>query len=445
MSGAYPSPPTFMEAFLVWLRIGLLSFGGPAGQIAMMHKVLVEEKRWISNDRFLHALSYCHFLPGPEAQQLATYVGWLLHRTPGGLVAGTLFVLPGFVVVLGLSILYAAFRQVPAVDALFYGLKPAVLAIVLGAVVRVGTKAMKDGFAVALAALAFVALFAFAVPFPVVVLGAGLLGYMRSAWRRGASNGGKAAVAADEDPLPDHARPTPGRSLRVLAVWLPLWLVPVGALGVVLGWDNVFTRMGLFFSKMAVVTFGGAYAVLSYVAQQAVEHYGWLGPADMINGLAMAETTPGPLILVLQYVGFMAAYAAPGNLAPLVAGALGAVLTVWVTFTPCFLWIFLGAPYIEKVRSHKGLAAALSGVTAAVVGVILNLSLWFGLHTLFGQVGQWRGPLGVQLVYPVLPTLDVVAFGLTAVATVALVRYGMGMGRVLAACAALGWAARMLM
>ena len=427
--------PSFSEAFFVWLRIGLLSFGGPAGQIALMHKTLVEEKRWISNEHFLHALNYCHFLPGPEAQQLATYVGWLLHRVPGGLVAGILFILPGFFVILLLSILYAVYRHIPAVDALFYGLKPAVLAIVVSAVLRMASKTLKDRFSFALAICAFIALFAFNVPFPVVVLGAGLLGCLRS---RQAHNT-PAAPAADT--LAYHSEvPTLGRSLRVLAIWLPLWLVPVCLLAVFFGGDNVFTLMGTFFSKMAVVTFGGAYAVLSYVAQQAVETYAWLKPDDMMNGLAMAETTPGPLILVLQFVGFMAAYAAPGTLPPVLAGILGATLTVWVTFTPCFLWIFLGAPYMEQVRNNQRLSAALGGITAAVVGVLGNLFLWFGLHTLFRQIDTWHGPLGMQLPLPDFASIDLVALLLTAAAITATVRLKWGMGRVLFGCALVGWA-----
>lgn len=430
--------PTFMEALLTWLKIGLLSFGGPAGQIAMMHKVLVEEKKWISNERFLHALNYCHFLPGPEAQQLATYVGWLLHKTPGGLVAGTLFILPGFFVVMILSALYAAWRQIPAVEALFYGLKPAVLAIVIGAVIRVGSKSLKTRFAQTLALVAFVALFAFDVPFPAVVFGAGLAGWL--AHRR--NGGGQAAEIADE-PLPEHARPNTRRSLITLAVWLPLWLGPVALLVLLFGWDDVYARLAVFFSKMAVVTFGGAYAVLSYVAQQAVEGYGWLSPADMISGLAMAETTPGPLILVLEYVGFMAAYASPGVLSPLLAGALGATLTVWVTFTPCFLWIFLGAPYMEAVRSNQALSAALSGVTASVVGVILNLSVWFGLHTVFGRVGNWSGPVGLHLPLPDLSSMDFVAALLSLAAVFAMTRFKIGMGFTLAGCAGFGWILRL--
>lgn len=432
--------PPLAEAFRTWLRIGLLSFGGPAGQIAMMHKTLVEDKKWISNERFLHALNYCHFLPGPEAQQLATYVGWLKHRTLGGLMAGGLFVLPGFFVILVLSALYAAYREVPAVDALFYGLKPAVLAIVVGAVLRMGSKTLKSGFAVALAAGAFTALFAFGVPFPVVVFSAALIGWVRS---RGPAEQVCSVACGDEEVVPEHARPSAARSLRVLATWLPLWLGPVLLTGLLLGWDNVYARLAVFFSKMAVVTFGGAYAVLSYVTQQAVEHYAWLTPADMISGLALAETTPGPLILVLEYVGFMAAYASPGSLHPFVAGALGAALTVWVTFAPCFLWIFLGAPYMEAVRANRSLSAALSGVTAAVVGVILNLFAWFGLHTIFGLVGSWHGPLGLRLPVPALSSLDLWALALAAAATLAMTRFKLGMGATLAGCAGLGWIVRM--
>jgi chromate transporter len=436
-----PSRPSLTEAFWTWLRIGLLSFGGPAGQIAMMHKTLVEDKKWISNDRFLHALNYCHFLPGPEAQQLATYVGWLMHRTWGGIMAGTLFVLPGFFVIMALSALYAAYRQIPAVDALFYGLKPAVLAIVIGAVLRVGGKSMRTRFALGLAAFAFVALFAFDVPFPLVVFGAALLGWLKS---RSSAEQGCTAHCEEEEDIPEHARPSASRSLRVLATWVPLWLGPVLVIGLLFGWDDIYARLAVFFSKMAVVTFGGAYAVLSYVAQQAVEGYGWLSPADMISGLALAETTPGPLILVLEYVGFMAAFASPGALHPLLAGALGAALTVWVTFTPCFLWIFLGAPYMEAIRGNRNLSAALAGVTAAVVGVILNLSLWFGLHTLFGEVGSWHGPLGLKLPVPNPGSLDLWALILSIGALLALTRFKIGMGTTLAGCAALGWVVRML-
>lgn len=429
--------PSFSEAFFAWLRIGLLSFGGPAGQIALMHKILVEEKRWISNEHFLHALNYCYFLPGPEAQQLATYIGWLLHRTPGGLVAGTLFVLPGFFVILLLSFLYAAYRHIPAVDAIFYGLKPAVLAIVVGAVLRMGGKTIRGRFSAALAVTAFISLFVFQAPFPLVVLGAGLLGWLRS--RISAADAVTAAPAEDEVAYYKEA-PSLKRSLYVLAIWLPLWLMPVLALAVTLGVENTFTQIGFFFSKMALVTFGGAYAVLSYVAQQAVETYAWIKPGDMINGLALAETTPGPLILVLQFVGFMAAYASPGALPPVPAGVLGSILTVWVTFTPCFLWIFLGAPYVERVRENRHLSAALSGIAAAVVGVLINLFLWFGLHTLFSRMDTWHGPVGMQLPLPAPATLDTPALLLTAAAIIAGIRFKMRMEFILLGCALTGWA-----
>lgn len=456
-----PSPPTtphpsFGEALRTWLRIGCLGFGGPAGQIALMHRTVVDEKRWVDDARFLHALNYCTLLPGPEAQQLATYVGWLLHRTAGGIAAGTLFVLPGFCVVMALSFIYAAYRQIPAIDALFWGLKPAVLAVVLEALLRVGRRSLRNGFSLSLAGGAFAALFAFGVPFPAVVLGAGLLGWLRARYvpatsGGNGSKGGTASHAPARDTMPptdlplpaisdmpDHARPSTPRALRVLATWLPLWLGPVLLLGLLLGWDNVYARMGVFFSKMAVVTFGGAYAVLAYVAQQAVEAHGWLTAADMLGGLALAETTPGPLILVLQFVGYLAAWNSPGALPPVLAGLLGATLTVWVTFTPCFLWIFLGAPYIEAVRGRPALAAALAGVTAAVAGVIANLSLWFGLHVLFGTVSTWDGPIGLRLPLPAPSSLDPVAALLAVGAGVALLRFKAPMLPVLAACAVLG-------
>ena len=438
MSPESRSAPTFFEAFLVWLGVGLLSFGGPAGQIALMHKMLVEERRWISNAHFLQALNYCHLLPGPEAQQLAIYIGWLLHRTPGGLVAGTLFVVPGFFVILLLSFLYAVYRHIPAVDALFYGLKPAVLAIVISAVLRVGSKTLTNKFSILLAAAAFMALFAFKIPFPIVVLGAGVLGWLRS--RVLSKSAAVAQQASEEEDLAYHREaPSLKRSLRVCAVWMTLWFTPVLALAVTLGSGDVFTQIGVFFSKMAAVSFGGAYAVLSYVAQQAVENYAWLKPDDMINGLAMAETTPGPLILVLQFVGFMAAYASPGALSPVLAGILGSILTVWVTFVPCFFWIFLGAPYMELVRNSRSLSAALAGITASVVGVLMNLFFWFGLHTLFSRIDIWRGPLGLELPLPAPASLDAAALVLTIAAVTATVRFKMGMVRVLAGCAFVGW------
>ena len=369
------------------------SFGGPAGQIAVMHRILVEEKNWISEGRFLHALNYCMLLPGPEAQQLATYVGWLMHRTAGGLMAGGLFILPGIIAIMGLSYIYAAYGNVSFVEALFFGLKAAVLAIVIEAVFRVGKRALKNRIMIALAAIAFVAIFFFAVPFPIIIIAAGVIGYAGARAGRpefappGHGHGSSSAVIDSMlgEAVPEHVRPNTARAIRTAALWLTLWLVPVIVLLLVLGQASVFSQIALFFTKMALVTFGGAYAVLAYVAQQAVEHYHWLKPHEMLDGLGMAETTPGPLIMVLQFVGFMAAYRDPSGLSPMLAAMLGGLLATWVTFTPCFLWIFVGGPYIERLRGNTGLAGALSAITAAVVGVILNLSIWFALHTLFRE------------------------------------------------------------
>jgi chromate transporter len=440
----------FGEAIRLWAKIGLLSFGGPAGQIALMHRLLVDEKRWIGEQRFLHALNYCMLLPGPEAQQLATYIGWLLHRTAGGIVAGTLFVLPGFFVMLALSAVYAGFQHVPLVQALFFGIKPAVLAIVLHAVVRIGKRALVNRFMVGLAAAAFIGIFLLRVPFPLIVLGAGTIGYLVTRLGGGSlfTAADRSSPAADDDAVvdrmfaegvPDHVRASPARTLRVAAVWLPLWLGPVVILLLWLSGDDVFAQIGLFFSKMAVVTFGGAYAVLAYVAQQAVDGYGWLKPGEMLDGLGMAETTPGPLILVLEYVGFLAAYRQPGVLPPMLAGALGAALTVWVTFTPCFLWIFLGAPYIERLRANRALAAALSAITAAVVGVILNLAVWFALHTIFAELHEVPFA-GLALAIPVWSTLEPVSLLLALGAVIAMFRFRVGMLPTLVASALLGGA-----
>jgi chromate transporter len=439
---------TLAEALRVWLRVALLSFGGPAGQIAVMHRILVEEKRWISESRFLHALNYCMLLPGPEAQQLATYVGWLMHRTPGGLIAGGLFILPGIIAIMGLSYVYAAYGKVGIVAALFFGLKAAVLAIVLEAVVRVGKRALKNGVMVALAALAFVAIFFFGVAFPIIVFGAALIGFVGgsiglAAFQLQAGHGsGKPQETGLVDgllgdQLPDHAWPTVARSLRVAAIWLALWLVPVFALLATLGPADVFSQIAVFFSKMAMVTFGGAYAVLAYVAQEAVEHYRWLEPGEMLDGLGMAETTPGPLIMVLQFVGFMAAFRDPGALPPMLAGTLGGLLATWVTFTPCFLWIFLGAPFVERLRGNKALSAALSAITAAVVGVILNLAIWFAIHTVFRAVWPVRG-YGFAFDAPVLASVNGWALALSVAAAVAIFRFKTGMLATLASCSAAG-------
>lgn len=418
----------FTAAVRVWARVAALSFGGPAGQIAVMHRILVEEEKWIEEDRFLHALNYCMLLPGPEAQQLATYIGWLMHGSKGGLVAGGLFILPGFLALWALSALYALYRQLAWVDALFYGLKPAVLAVVLEALVRIGKRSLKTRLTRSLAALAFIAIFFFDVPFPLIVLIAGLVGY----WRRG-------ALSELENPV--MAAPVPlSRTLRLLALFLTLWVVPVLLLAWRFGMYSIFVQEGLFFSRMAVVTFGGAYSVLAYVAQAAVEGFGWLTAGEMLDGLGMAETTPGPLIMVLEFVGFLAAFREPGGLPPLAAGTLGAFITTWVTFVPCFMFIFLGAPYVERLRGNRAWAAALAAITGAVVGVILNLSIWFAIHVLFREVGDVHlGPL--HLLVPSRP--DPVAFGLAALALVSLFRWKLGMVRTLGLSLLLGLLVRL--
>jgi chromate transporter len=436
-----PAHPTFAEAFRVWLKIGLLSFGGPAGQIALMHRILVDEKRWIGEARFLHALNYCMLLPGPEAQQLATYVGWLLHKVRGGLVAGTLFVLPGFFAILGLSILYAGWNSVPLVAALFYGLKPVVLAIVIQAVQRVGSRALKTPVMWGIAALAFICIYLLDVPFPLIVLGAGLIGLVGGGLAPSAfvsvAHGGKDDGNVLGEATPEHLRPSFGRAVGTVVIWGGLWAAPVLALWVFAGPANVFTQCAIYFSKMAVVTFGGAYAVLAYVAQAAVETYGWISPGQMLDGLALAETTPGPLILVLEYVGFLAAHGQPGSLNPFLAGTLAATLVVWVTFTPCFLWIFLGGPYIEALRGVRLLDTALSSITAAVVGVILNLAIWFAVNTLFGKVQKLAaGPLSLDM--PVWSTFDPFFAVVAIVALVALLRFKTNLFIVLGAGAVAG-------
>jgi chromate transporter len=443
---------SFGEAFRVWLRVALLSFGGPAGQIAVMHRILVEEKNWISESRFLHALNYCMLLPGPEAQQLATYIGWLLHRTAGGIMAGGLFIVPGVISIMALSYIYAAFGNVGFIEALFFGLKAAVLAIVIQAVVRVGKRALRNPVMIGLAATAFIAIFFFNVPFPVIIIAAGVIGYVGAKMGRPEfaavehGGGNKKAAAVDSmlgDELPDHVRPTVARALKVSAVWLALWLLPVAAILIAFGEANVFSQIAIFFSKMAMVTFGGAYAVLAYVAQQAVEHYHWVGPREMLDGLGMAETTPGPLIMVLQFVGFMAAYRDPGSLSPMLAGTLGGLLATWVTFTPCFLWIFLGAPFIETMRGNKGLAGALSAITAAVVGVILNLSIWFALHAVFRETTPVRS-FGLSFDAPIWPSIDLAALALAIAAAIAIFRFNIGMLIVLAGSCVAGVALRLV-
>jgi len=433
------------KAFRVWLRVAALSFGGPAGQIAVMHRIVVEEKRWVSETRFMHVLNYCMLLPGPEAQQLAIYIGWLMHRTRGGIIAGGLFILPGFVALMALSIIYAEWGQVGFVGAAFFGLKTAVLAIVVEAVIRIGRRSLKSHPMQALAAAAFVAIFFFAVPFPVIIIAAGLIGFFAARAGvpafSGASGHGKAKAGPDGESLlgeaiPDHARPSAARALRIAAFWLALWLTPTIAVALIAGTGDVFTSIAVFFSKMALVTFGGAYAVLAYVAQQAVSTYHWVTPGEMLNGLGIAETTPGPLIMVLQFVGFMAAFRTPGLLPPLLAGALGGLLATWVTFTPCFLWIFVGAPYIEQLRGNKPLSGALSAITAAVVGVVLNLAVWFAIHAMFRVTLPLHG-FGLSFDAPALASLDVWSLLLALGAAVAIFRCRLGMIPTLAlACVA---------
>lgn len=386
--------PRFSSALWVWVKIGLLSFGGPAGQIALMNRELVERRRWISDRRFLHALNYCMLLPGPEAQQLAIYTGWLLHRVRGGLVAGVLFVLPGAALMLGISVVYVLYGDVPLLAAFFDGLKPAVLAIVVAALLRIGRKALGHPLLWFLSACAFTAIFFFKVPFPMIVLGAGVVGLIGGRLlpecfsSNPESQGGKEGGAEGEDfaisDETDTCLPTLSawKTLGTGLLWGAIWLLPVVVCLILLGRGNVFSETGIFFSKAAVVTFGGAYAVLPYVAQQAVETHGWLSASQMMDGLALAETTPGPLILVLQFVGFLGGWNESGGLSPLLVACLAAAIASWVTFMPGFLFIFAGAPYIERSRGNKLLHSALTGVTAAITGVMLNLAVWFGIHAL---------------------------------------------------------------
>ncbi|MBC8036609.1 MAG: chromate efflux transporter [Rhizobiales bacterium] len=410
--------PTFSEALKIWARIGVLSFGGPAGQIALMHREIVEERQWLTEKQYLSALNFCMLLPGPEAMQLATYAGWRLHGTRGGLAAGLLFVAPGALVILTLSMLYGAFGNLPLIAAIFYGVKAAVVAIVIEALVRVAMRALKTNADWVIAGLAFLALYCFDLPFPLIILAAAIFGFLR---------GGKAPQVTRA------AIPSLANLGKTVALWAAIWLVPLALLAATLGSDHVLTEIGVFFSKLAVVTFGGAYAVLAYMAQAAVEQKAWLNAPEMIDGLALAETTPGPLILVTQFVGYLAASRELGGIW---GGIAGAAVTLWMTFAPCFLWIFAGAPYIEAIGERPRLSGALAAITAAVVGVILNLSVWFALHVLFGKVERAGG-----LFKPWLPdwsTLDVPALILSLIAVVALLRFHLGIPKTLALCGVLG-------
>lgn len=437
--------PTLGEATKVWAKIAALSFGGPAGQIAVMHRILVEEKRWLGDDRFLHALNFCMLLPGPEAQQLATYIGWLMHGVRGALIAGLLFIAPGMFAIMALSWIYAALGDVTLVEGLFFGLKAAVLAIVIQAVIRVAKRALKNNQMRLLALASFIAIFLFSVPFPIIVLSAALIGWagVRLGFEAFKPTGGHGAVGSthmqDTETILGEGRTNHGTSRGVVIAGfgaMVLWLLPVGAL-LLFAEGSVFADIAVFFSKLAVLTFGGAYAVLGWVAQDAVGTYGWLAPGEMLDGLGMAETTPGPLIMVLQFVGFMGAFREAGWAMPLVAGTLGGLLTTWVTFAPCFAWIFLGAPVMEGLRKNIAISAALTAVTAAVVGVILNLAIWFAVHVIWREVIDWKlGPLSIDL--PVMASFNPAAAALSVLALFAVFRVKLGMTTVLVGAAVAG-------
>lgn len=421
-------PVSFREALRVWWRIGFLSFGGPAGQIALMHRIIIDEKRWLDEPKFLHALNYCMLLPGPEAQQLATYIGWLMHGVRGGIAAGLIFILPGAVIMLVLSCLYVLLGDLEVTEGFFMGMKAAVMAIIVEALLRIARRALhgRSGYLMALAGL--VSLFVFNLPFPLVVLFAGVYGYLSAQWLPATSTAGQ-DITVDTTVRP---------GTRAAAVTcLLLWATTLVCLYVIAGSDNIYTQIATFFSKMAVVTFGGAYAVLSYVAQQGVEHYHWLQPGEMLDGLGLAETTPGPLILVTQFVGFLAAFRQAGPESGLVSGFLGALLTTWVTFLPCFFWIFAGAPYIEQLRHHRALSAALASITAVVVGVIANLAIWFGLHALFAVHTPLRA-YGVDMQLPQVNSLDLPMLALICIAMVLVFKVRLGVLKVLGLCALAG-------
>jgi chromate transporter len=414
----------------VWAKIGVTSFGGPAGQIALMHRILVDEKRWLDERTYLLALNFCTLLPGPEAMQLATYSGWRLHGIRGGLAAGLLFVLPGAAIILVLAALYAAYGSVPLVTALFAGIKAAVLAIVVEALLKISRRSLKDGTEWAIAALSFVAIFFFKIPFPVIVIAAGLYGYVRA---RGESHSASPAAVT--------AGVAHTETASTIALWLAIWLAPLVTVSLVFGFDHILAQLAWFFSKLAIVTFGGAYAVLAYMAQDAVETYAWLKPGEMLDGLGLAETTPGPLILVTEFVGYLAAFRQGGG--SIAMGALGAAVTLWATFAPSFLFIFAGAPYIERLKDAPKLKSALSAITAAVVGVVLNLSVWFALHVLFRNVPDVAfGPL--KFAWPEFSSLDPLAAALALLSAVLLFVFHAGIMTTLGVAAALALAVQAL-
>ena len=423
----HPPVPSFVEALCFWWKLGWISFGGPAGQIAIMHKEIVERRRWLSEEHFLHALNFCMLLPGPEAQQLATYLGWRLHGARGGIVAGALFVLPSVFILLGLSWLFMAGGDVVWVAGIFYGLIPAVIAIVISAVKRIGGKALKSPSLWAVAVMAFIAIFFLKISFVLIILAAALTGFLGGKWfpKQFPAGKGHGKSGAQEAPcvvLPAAARASLGRTVLISVICLTLWWVPVLGAGMLLGWQGIHFQEGLFFSKAALVTFGGAYAVLPYVSQMAVGHFGWLSQRQMMAGLGLAETTPGPLIMVLQFVGFVAAWQNPDDMPPLAAATLGALITTWVTFLPCFLFVFLGAPYVQGLHERPALASTLTAITAAVVGVILNLAIWFAWHALRPGEGVF----------------DYFVAAVAAGAWLAMERFKIGVIPVLGACALLG-------
>ena len=432
------------EATRVWAYVGINSFGGPAGQISVMHREFVERRGWISEHRFLNALNYCMILPGPEAQQLATYIGWLMYGTRGGVIAGSLFVIPGFIAMLILAAAYALFGDVTWVEGLLFGLQAAVVAIVIEAVIRIGKRTLRSRALQVTAAVSFIAIAFGRVPFPYIVVAAALAGWLIGRQKPtcfplgshggGGSTDGRPALLSDDEAItPDATR----SAMRAAIVCAAIWLLPVAAIVIVLGAENVFAQEAILFSKSALVTFGGAYAVLGYITEEAVNRYGWITPADMITGLGLAETTPGPLIMVVQFVGFLAAYNSPGDLHPLVAGFLGAILTVWVTFVPCFMFIFLGAPYVERLRHNASISHALTAVGASVAGVVLSLALWFALHTAFDTVNDMAlGPLTIPI--PTPNSVNLASVAISVVAAILVFRFRIGTVKVLAACAGLG-------